>query len=765
MKMVTRRMWSIGVFLGALTATVWAGERFTLSRQADFSTDDRLFTREDTLFVLIEAPEIDFADIHKSEFRLKPDHGGPELRGHFTNRLDGTYTAAVPLAGLASQEVQWEWRGRLQDDRDRKFEARVDLLILGGAFGGQRDEVKFTGVIVAIEDTTVFVDGVPFDVTPMTELRGDHGHDLLLADLTAGLTVEVRAVIGQDGRLKATRIKVEDRKPKSGFQTRGVITEIGEDHLTVGDLTFVVNAQTEIRGADDRDLALADLQVGQEVEVHAQVLEDGTLLATKIEVKDEVEDELEITGPIESLGDHTLTVGGRTIAVTDSTEILDDDGNPMAFTALQIGQVVEVRIEVADDGTLLAVRIKVEERNENKLKLTGTIESVGADNLVVAGITFFVDANTEIKADDRPITLADLAPGQVVEVRARRQPDGSWLATKIEREDRIEDEVKVRGAIDAITETTITVLGRTFVLTENTVVQGRGGTQSDRSALTVGTVVEVRGELLGDGTLVAIRIKIEDRDVHEIEVEGVVEAKGADTIQVLGISFLVTASTEILDVDKRVLPFDQLTAGQTVEVRALRLSDGVNEALRIKVEDVALLAGMLSRVTGDSLEVAGRKVILEADALVLGVANEVRSRTALAGGQFVQVRTIHDQTGVVATKVTLEAEATVTSVAGEAGEANPPRVFSLLQNYPNPFNPSTTIRFNLKRAARLRLEVYNLLGQRVRTLLAEQTVAAGGHTVQWDGRDDRGKPVPSGVYLYRLASKSFSETRTMALLK
>jgi parallel beta-helix repeat protein len=93
-----------------------------------------------------------------------------------------------------------------------------------------------------------------------------------------------------------------------------------------------------------------------------------------------------------------------------------------------------------------------------------------------------------------------------------------------------------------------------------------------------------------------------------------------------------------------------------------------------------------------------------------------------------------------------------------------PQSFVLEQNIPNPFNPSTEIHFSLTKTSDVTLEVYNVLGQRV-SVLINQNLPAGSHTVRWEGRDDSGKPVASGVYLYRLASGEFSDVKKMLLLK
>ena len=98
------------------------------------------------------------------------------------------------------------------------------------------------------------------------------------------------------------------------------------------------------------------------------------------------------------------------------------------------------------------------------------------------------------------------------------------------------------------------------------------------------------------------------------------------------------------------------------------------------------------------------------------------------------------------------------------GAGDNPARSSLSQNYPNPFNPTTTIAFSLAAKGHVRLNVYNVSGQLVRTL-ANETRDSGAYSLTWDGRDQAGSPVSSGVYFYKLVSGSFSQTKKMVLLK
>jgi hypothetical protein len=93
-----------------------------------------------------------------------------------------------------------------------------------------------------------------------------------------------------------------------------------------------------------------------------------------------------------------------------------------------------------------------------------------------------------------------------------------------------------------------------------------------------------------------------------------------------------------------------------------------------------------------------------------------------------------------------------------------PEGFVLDANYPNPFNPTTTISYRLPEGAAVRLDVFNAAGQRVRQLVAGHQ-PAGNHRVEWDGRDDTGASVASGLYLYRIEAGAFGASRTMILLK
>ena len=104
---------------------------------------------------------------------------------------------------------------------------------------------------------------------------------------------------------------------------------------------------------------------------------------------------------------------------------------------------------------------------------------------------------------------------------------------------------------------------------------------------------------------------------------------------------------------------------------------------------------------------------------------------------------------------------------GMATNGSLPSKYALHQNFPNPFNPGTTIRFEIpdeKEAVNIRLSIYNLAGQKVIDLV-KSSLGSGTYEVRWNGRNNFGQPLPSGVYFYVISSENFSASRKLMLMK
>ena len=105
-----------------------------------------------------------------------------------------------------------------------------------------------------------------------------------------------------------------------------------------------------------------------------------------------------------------------------------------------------------------------------------------------------------------------------------------------------------------------------------------------------------------------------------------------------------------------------------------------------------------------------------------------------------------------------------------------PTTFALQQNYPNPFNPQTTIQYDLPAACKVTVEIFNAVGQRIRLLSEVQSQGPGFVQVAWDGRDERGEMMGTGIYLYRVTAMAanagdnstgllFQQTKKMLFVK
>ncbi len=167
-------------------------------------------------------------------------------------------------------------------------------------------------------------------------------------------------------------------------------------------------------------------------------------------------------------------------------------------------------------------------------------------------------------------------------------------------------------------------------------------------------------------------------------------------------------------------------------------------------------------ISGD----AEARILIQTDQYPLAIAAE--NLTSQSNARFV----IHEMIGnqVVAShdlqngKAVQISNPLVKKLKLSQATASVPTEFQVRQNYPNPFNPSTTIQYDLPEKTDVQIVIYNTIGQVVRTLLS-QTVGAGFHQVEWNGKDDRGNSVTSGIYIYRIVAGESRQSRKMVLLR
>ena len=211
--------------------------------------------------------------------------------------------------------------------------------------------------------------------------------------------------------------------------------------------------------------------------------------------------------------------------------------------------------------------------------------------------------------------------------------------------------------------------------------------------------------------------------------------------------------------------------GEVISYNGYLMVCSGNKVLRLDPSDVvnpvvAKLAELPSMNEIYHASIVGRRMYLagQGGIVVLDVSVEPFSILAYGGRDGVRIA-FENGFAAVSTGVSLhiyDLRGLPTAVADHPYVI--PKGFVLDQNYPNPFNPSTTIRFTLPHRSPVQLELFNILGERVATLV-DGVLSAGEHTIVWDGTNFSGSRAAAGVYLYRLTAALQSEVRKMILLK
>ena len=182
------------------------------------------------------------------------------------------------------------------------------------------------------------------------------------------------------------------------------------------------------------------------------------------------------------------------------------------------------------------------------------------------------------------------------------------------------------------------------------------------------------------------------------------------------------------------------------------------EAVREGVQDYEYFA-MLDRAIQEAAQ--GSPAVEEARRLL----ERLPASVLKAAGQETHWLSESDRT--LADEARIRVLAALTALTTPTAVAQPvavPHEFRLDQNHPNPFNPNTTIEFSVPMRGAVELAIYNLAGQKARRLM-RTVLDAGNHSVAWDGRDQHGRELASGVYIYKLQAGEQVDSRKLLLLK
>jgi len=307
------------------------------------------------------------------------------IAGHLFETHDGTVIVGNPQVG------DWVFvEGRLLADGTQVADW-IQLLRRSPL-----NRFTITGPVGAIGATEWTVAGQVILVDDETDIDAD----IVVDDL-----VSVEGVILDDGSLLAQEIHRIDEAPGQPFAFTGVVQAIADETWTISGVTVSIDNETVI----DQGIVLGDI-----VEVQGLILDDDTWLAQVIELAEPVASDFEFTGVVDSID--PWMVAGISFETDEWTEIEAD---------IQVGDLVRVEGQILADGTWLASQIALLDDDGDQLSLVfvGVVDST--DPWQVSGLPLAVD--------DQTVIDADIVVGDLVRVSVSIMPDGTWLATSIER--------------------------------------------------------------------------------------------------------------------------------------------------------------------------------------------------------------------------------------------------------------------------------------------------------------------------------------------
>lgn len=365
-------------------------------------------------------------------------------------------------------------------------------------------ELEITGLIESLSANSLTVAQQEFFVNAQTVVLDDNRMPILFSDLNVGDRVEVKAFRQPDSLYLAVRIKLEDM-PENEIEFTAQIESIVGLDITINGITFSTDSNTVFLDNNRMPVTIAALSVGMWVEVKGFKKTDGTHYASRIKIEDFVRNEIEIKGTISELTTSYLVVGGITFPVDSATVVLDHLNNPISYSSLQLGQLVEVKGNKTGATTAKALRIKLE-GNED-IEIFGRITTINSNSIGLNGLIVFVDSNTVfLNHANMPITFGDLAVDQFVEVKMIRNAESTLLALRIKIEDGMNFS-KVNGFIGTVNGAFIQLPTGNYNIHSNTVVIDNNFNLISAGQLTNGQQVIVWSAIDGSFNKTALQIQ------------------------------------------------------------------------------------------------------------------------------------------------------------------------------------------------------------------------------------------------------------------
>ncbi|MBK7228531.1 MAG: T9SS type A sorting domain-containing protein [Ignavibacteriales bacterium] len=351
-----------------------------------------------------------------------------------------------------------------------------------------QSELELTGLIESLTANSLTVAQKVFFVDAQTVVLDDNRMPISFSDLNVGDRVEVKGFRQPDSSYLAVRIKIEDM-PGSEIEFTAQIESIVGTDITINGIVFLTDSNTVFLDDNRMPVTIASLAVGMWVEVKGFKKQDGSYYASRIQIEDFIRTEIELKGNITELTESYLIVGGITFSVDSTTIVLDHLNNPILYSTLQVGQLVEVKGNKTGTTTAKASRIKLE--GEEDIEIFGRITAINSNSIELNGLVVYVDSNTVyLNHANMPISFGDLSVDQFVEVKMIRNVDSTLLGLRIKLEDGMNFS-KINGVSGTVTGSSIQLPTGTYAINNQTAVIDLNYNIISASQLTSGQQVKV----------------------------------------------------------------------------------------------------------------------------------------------------------------------------------------------------------------------------------------------------------------------------------
>ena len=328
-------------------------------------------------------------------------------------------------------------------------------------------ELEITALIDNKTANSIVLGQYEFFVDAQTVILNHDRMPIYFSDLNIGDRVEVKAYKQLDNSYLAVRIKLEDM-PENEIEFTAQIESILGSDVTINGITFVTDSNTVFLDDNRMPVTISSLVVGMWVEVKGFKKQDGSYYASRIQIEDFVRNEIELKGNITELTEVSLVVGGITFSVDSATQVLDHLNNPISYSSLLLGQLVEVKGTKTGTSTAKALRIKIE-GNED-IEIFGRVTALNINSIELNGLVVFVNENTVyLNHANQTIGFSDLSVDQFIEVKMIRNLDSTLLALRIKIEDGMNFS-KVSGFSGIVNGSAIQLPTGNYVINNQTIV-------------------------------------------------------------------------------------------------------------------------------------------------------------------------------------------------------------------------------------------------------------------------------------------------------